>query len=165
MVPCPTFPRAGGVFKAPSCYFQLDPSSPSWSIKYGLRRKAEPVLESGGNRRVLEAEGGGTGRLSPSEAAGKQCALWAALPLAGKARSPAERLKSHSRLLPETSGPPSGSPPLCFSLLCPPSPQEGDDPRRRGRARWLRHTKKGYGQWDFRNKLNFGFLTFSNHKN
>lgn len=25
--------------------------------------------------------------------------------------------------------------------------------------------KKGYGQWDFRNKFNFGFPTFSNHKN
>lgn len=116
MVPCPTFPRAGGVFKAPSCYFQLDPSSLSWSIKYGLRRKAEPVLESGGNRRVLEAEGGGTGRLSPSEAAGKQCALWAALPLAEKARSPAERLKSHSRLLPETSGPPQAH--HLYASLC-----------------------------------------------
>jgi hypothetical protein len=24
--------------------------------------------------------------------------------------------------------------------------------------------KKGYGQWDFRNKFNFGFPSFSNHK-
>lgn len=140
-------------------FFQLDPSSPEPVHGMWAAEKGKAILESDGNRRVLEAEGRGVGRLSPPLAA-EPGALRAAWPQAGEAQVPAERLKSHSYLLHETS-----ALLLLFASQLAPSPEEGNDPRRRGRADWLCPTEKGYGQWDFRNKLNFGFLTFLNRKN
>lgn len=52
-------------------FFQLDPSSPQPVRGMRAAEKGKAILESDGNRRALEAEGGGVGSLSPPPAVGQ----------------------------------------------------------------------------------------------
>lgn len=65
-------PGWGCLHSTHSHFTQLAPSSP-WPI-HGMwaAEKGKAILESGGYRRVLEAEGGGSERLSPQAASSRQ---------------------------------------------------------------------------------------------
>lgn len=137
------------------------PPPPPWKVLGS--REAEPLMESDGNRRVWEAKGGSRGGLSPQ--AGQHCALCSLDAGWGKRGCPlSSGGPTHTHFMrPQLSG----SPPSCLRCIrAGPGPYEGNGTRQRGRVNWLHHTKRGYyGQWDLRNKFNFGFLTFSNHEN
>lgn len=138
--------RARGLHSTRSHVFCLDPTpSHPWYLDCWER-------QSHWNWRALEAEGKGT---EPSRQA-----LLAVRPLGSLAsgwRSSAGlgRLKPHSHF---TSGDlsPQGWPQVPKKAMIQDREAEPTG--------WV-YTKKGYGQRDFRNKFNFGFPTFSDHKN
>lgn len=159
MVPCPTFPRAGGAFKALSRDFPLDPSSPRAVGKMRAAEKGRATMQSSGNGRVLEAEGGGMeGSLLQRRPASSVHALRVASPWAGKASPPAGRLKSHSHLLPETS---SSQAHHLYASLC-----VGPQPSRRQRSKTERQSplavsyKKGLRTVGFQKQIELWFSDF-----
>lgn len=149
--PSHLLPGTGCLASTQSLSFQRNPSSPTPSGECGLwKGKATP--ESDGNRR-------GSDRL---EALSSRV-LSAAWPQDGRRGCP---LRSWSPIhicfmRPQLAG----SPPLILSWH-----QGWPQPWRRPwseteRQRQLAAShKEGCGQWDFRNKFNFGFPTYSNHK-
>lgn len=123
---------------------QGNPCSPTPSGECG-RWKGKATPESGGSRR-------GADRL---EALSSQCALSSPAP-GREAWLPPEKLKPHSHLLHETSAPRLPAVvPLLASGMAPGLRRPRSKAERQGQL--AASHKEGYGQWDFRNKFNFGF--------
>lgn len=101
VVPCPTFPRAGGACTAPTAMeFSWAPPPHTPPMECELPRKANlfwrAMVTGGSQKPGVEATTGSLlGQLT--------CVLPTAWPQGGRARLPTERLKSHSHLLHETT--------------------------------------------------------------
>lgn len=148
-----------GLHCFPSHFFQLDPSSPAPSMEWNVGCWERQSYSGDHSKEGLRSPGWRpqeslcSGGIS-SVLLGQPCCRMgqSSCPQRGWSPTHVDFLRSQR----------SGSPPWCLSLhpSWPPGPYEGNDLRWRGWAEGLCHTKKGYGQWDFRNKFNFGFLTF-----
>lgn len=142
-------PEGWGLHSTRSHVFDLDPvPSHQWNV--GCRER-----QSHDNWKVLEAEGD---RGHPS----RHCLL-AVCALGSLASDGEARLPWGGSSLPSL---PETSPPSRLSLQSwPQVPKKAMIQDREAEPTGCGIQKRGYGQWDFRNKFNFGFPTFSDHKN
>lgn len=156
VVPCFTSEGRGLPSRHPQPHFPFG-SRPLPSTERGLLRKAEPrQLEDGRSRRWR-------GQRRPRQALLAVCVLLAASPLDGGAQlgCPGEAevpFPLHFR-----------RPCHLHASLCRAGPRflrrQWSKIERQSQPAVLYKKRGGYGQWEFRNKFNFGFPTFSDHKN